>query len=42
MKTIRMPRRMGEITERMPAPQYDTATNGSAIKRTTSQPQMPL
>ena len=23
MKTIRMPRRMGEITERLPAPQYD-------------------
>ena len=23
MKTIRMPRKMGEITERMPAPQYD-------------------
>lgn len=23
MKTIRMPRRMGEITERMPKPQYD-------------------
>ena len=36
MKTIRMPRRMGEITERMPKPQYDQP----AFKRTNSQPQM--
>ena len=36
MKTIRMPRRMGEITERLPAPQYEQ-TN---LKRTNSQPQM--
>ena len=35
MKTIRMPRRMGEITERMPAPQYDN----EPLKRTRSQPQ---
>jgi len=32
MKTIRMPRRMGEITERLPAPQYD----GPTFKRTNS------
>ena len=38
MKTIRMPRRMGEITERLPAPQYDQPT----FKRTNSQPQMRL
>ena len=38
MKTIRMPRRMGEITERMPAPQYDQPL----IKRTRSQPQHQL
>lgn len=38
MKTIRMPRRMGEITERLPAPQYDQPL----IKRTRSQPQHEL
>ena len=32
MKTIRMPRRMGEITERMPKPQYDQPV----FKRTNS------
>ena len=36
MKTIRMPRKMGEITERMPAPQYDQPS--PAIKRTNSMP----
>lgn len=40
MKTIRMPRRMGEITERLPAPQYDTQS--AAVKRTVSQPHLPL
>ena len=39
MKTIRMPRRMGEITERLPAPQYDSTP---AFKRTNSQPQIEL
>ena len=34
--TIRMPRKMGEITERMPAPQYDQPS--PAIKRTNSMP----
>ena len=38
MKTIRMPRRLGEITERMPAPQYDQPS----FKRTNSQPQTKL
>lgn len=38
MKTIRMPRRMGEITERLPAPQYDQVP----FKRTNSQPQLKL
>lgn len=38
MKTIRMPRRMGEITERLPAPQYDQPT----YKRTKSQPSSAL
>ena len=36
MKTIRMPRRMGEITDRLPAPQYDSAP----FKRTNSQPNI--
>ena len=36
MKTIRMPRKLGEITERMPAPQYDQPS--PAIKRTNSMP----
>ena len=40
MKTIRMPRRMGEITERLPAPQYDNQS--AAVKRTVSQPHLPL
>lgn len=34
-----MPRRMGEITERLPAPQYDQPT---ALKRTRSQPSSQL
>jgi hypothetical protein len=38
MKTVRMPRRMGEITDRLPAPQYDQPL----IKRTNSLPQMQL
>lgn len=38
MKTIRMPRRMGEITERLPKPQYDQPV----FKRNNSQPQMKL
>lgn len=38
MKTIRMPARMGQITERMPAPQYDEPT--PTFKRTNSQPQL--
>ena len=36
MKTIRMPRRMGEITDRLPAPQYDSVP----FKRTNSQPNI--
>lgn len=36
MKTIRMPRKMGEITERLPKPQYDAPT--PTIKRTNSMP----
>jgi hypothetical protein len=36
MKTIRMPRRMGEITNRLPEPQYDKPT----FKRTNSQPAL--
>ena len=40
MKTIRMPRRMGEITERLPAPQYDQQQQ--MVKRTRSQPQSQL
>ena len=36
MKTIRMPRRMGEITERLPKAQYDEPT--PTIKRTNSLP----
>lgn len=35
MKTIRMPRKMGEITDRLPAPQYD---DHKPIKRTNSMP----
>ena len=38
MKTIRMPRRMGEITERLPASQYDQPS----FKRTNSQPNVRL
>ena len=41
MKTIRMPRRMGEITERLPAPQYDQQQQ-QMVKRTRSQPQSQL
>ena len=36
MKTIRMPRKMGEITERLPKAQYDAPT--PTIKRTNSMP----
>jgi hypothetical protein len=49
MKTIKLPRRMGEITERLPASQYETKTKESptassmagelrGIKRTNSLP----
>lgn len=37
LKTIKMPRRMGQITERLPAPQYDTDSS-TRIKRTNSLP----
>jgi len=36
LKTIKMPRRMGQITERLPAPQYDN--DQMRIKRTNSLP----
>lgn len=36
MKTIRMPRKMGEITDRLPKPQYEAPT--PKIKRTNSMP----
>lgn len=36
LKTIKMPRRMGQITERLPAPQYDNEEK--RIKRTNSLP----
>lgn len=35
LKTIKMPRKMGQITERLPAPQYD---EDKRIKRTNSLP----
>jgi len=36
LKTIKMPRRMGQITERLPAPQYET--DAKSIKRNNSLP----
>ena len=36
MKTIRMPRRMGEVKQRLPKPQYDKPQ----FKRTNSQPAL--
>jgi len=36
LKTIKMPRRMGQITERLPGPQYDSEPK--SIKRTNSLP----
>jgi serine/threonine protein kinase len=36
LKTIKMPRRMGEITERLPAPQYETGPK--SMKRNNSLP----
>lgn len=38
MKTIRMPRRTNEISQRLPEPQYDKPA--PAFKRTNSQPQI--
>lgn len=45
LKTIKLPKRMGEITERMPASQYDVESKSSesrndlkSIKRTNSLP----
>ena len=36
LKTIKMPRRMGQITERLPAPQYET--DARPMKRNNSLP----
>lgn len=32
LKTIKMPRRMGQITERLPAPQYEAKKNDKLLE----------